>query len=77
MLPPSRAHTHTCNTVCVYHRYFHREIKLQYDNPGNKTCSIFSEQPDTHRLVLKDHISIHLYLSTVPAGDANAFTEAA
>ena len=37
---------------------------------GNEVLSIFREDDVQPRYVLKDHITIHLYMSRAPCGDA-------
>ncbi|XP_023930977.1 adenosine deaminase domain-containing protein 1, partial [Lingula anatina] len=54
-------------------RYFHRELKSFYE--GNTVHSIFEERyKGAPLLTLKDYITIHLYISTAPCGDAALFS---
>ena len=53
-------------------RYIHKELKLFYE--GNVIHSIFEEAGDCHKLKIKDHVTLHLYMSKAPCGDAIAFT---
>lgn len=48
-------------------KYFHKEIKSYFD--GAKVLSIFEESAIQGFLQLKEHITLHLYLSQPPPGD--------
>ena len=51
-------------------RYFYRHIKHFYDGEE----SIFVQSPGSKRLVLREGVSFHLYISTAPCGDGALFT---
>ena len=49
-------------------RYFYKEAKSYYE--GSKVTSIFEQEDESSPLLkLKDHISLHLYISHPTCGD--------
>jgi double-stranded RNA-specific adenosine deaminase len=53
-------------------KYFYKQIRLLYQNMTAE--SIFEYNPDSGKLRLKETVSIHMYTSMAPCGDALAFT---
>lgn len=49
-------------------RYFHKELKSLLE--GNIVHSIFREDDMVPKYVMKDHVTLHLYMSRAPCGDA-------
>ncbi|XP_046583472.1 adenosine deaminase domain-containing protein 1-like isoform X2 [Haliotis rubra] len=54
-------------------KYFHRELKSYYE--GSKLLSIFCPSSTSSLLRLKDHISLHLFVSQPPEGDYGLFAD--
>ncbi|XP_046337714.1 adenosine deaminase domain-containing protein 1-like isoform X2 [Haliotis rufescens] len=52
-------------------KYFHRELKSYYN--GSKLLSIFCPSSTSALLRLKEHISLHLFVSQPPEGDYGLF----
>jgi len=62
--------------VCwsVWHvRWFYRQIHVLYSTDPVSTPSVFEYNPESSKLCLKNTVSIHMYISTAPCGDASAF----
>ncbi len=54
----------------VFCRYLYRELNQFYRGEHGVVHSIFEEQVGTTKLKIKEHVSIHLYISQAPSGDA-------
>ncbi|XP_067684217.1 adenosine deaminase domain-containing protein 1-like isoform X2 [Haliotis asinina] len=54
-------------------KYFHRELKSYYD--GSKLLSIFCPSSTSSLMRLKEHISLHLFVSQPPEGDYGLFAD--
>lgn len=54
-------------------KWFYRQIHLLYSSDPTSMTSIFEYNSETSKLCLKETVSIHMYISTAPCGDASAF----
>ena len=54
-------------------RWFYRQIHLLYSNEPLPSSSVFEYNPESSKLCLRETVSIHMYMSTAPCGDASAF----
>lgn len=58
------------NSFC--YRWFYQQIHLLYNTEATNS-SVFEWNPTTGKVRLKESVSIHMYISTAPCGDASAF----
>ena len=47
---------------------------MYYKKETSEVHSIFEQQPGKSKLKIKDHVTLHLYMTHAPCGDATHFT---